>query len=223
MTTLEAGPDQLAHHFDDLAQQREAATLGMWAFLATEVLFFGGLIASYAIYRYTYADAFAAGSRRLNLILGAVNTAVLLGSSLAMALAVRAVRLRDRKATVGFLAATIVLAACFLGVKAVEWTTDYEEHLVPGPSFRYEAEAAGPKVVPSQVQLFFVIYFSLTGLHALHMVIGIGIIAVIASQVWRGRAPGGGETRVEMIGLYWHFVDIVWVFLYPLLYLIDVR
>jgi cytochrome c oxidase subunit 3 len=224
----------VAHHFDDARQQYEAASLGMWLFLATEILFFGGLFAGYAQYRYWYHHEFAYGSHHLDVWLGAVNTAVLLTSSLTMALAVLAAQTSDRDATVRHLALTMVLGSVFLGIKAYEYHHKYAKHLVPGPRFSLPAgettsqhiqtNSVHPneqsKLEPGPVQLFFSFYFAMTGLHALHMVIGIAILGFLLVGAQRGAFSADYFTPVEMTGLYWHFVDIVWVFLFPLLYLI---
>jgi cytochrome c oxidase subunit 3 len=225
----------VAHHFDDAEQQYTAASLGMWLFLATEVLFFGGLFCGYAQYRFWYPREFAAGSHHLDLILGTVNTFVLLTSSLTMALAVHAAQTDDRRGTVRFLALTILLGSAFLGVKAYEYYHKFEERLVPGRSFSLDAghashdgsESHGATTTPGtdgfqkeSVELFFSFYFGMTGLHALHMVIGIAILAVLLAASRRGAFSAAYFTPVEMTGLYWHFVDIIWVFLFPLLYLI---
>ncbi|QDV37096.1 cytochrome c oxidase subunit 3 [Tautonia plasticadhaerens] len=204
----------LYHHFDDLNQQHESSSLGMWAFLATEVLFFGGVLGAFAIFQTMYAPAMRLASHHLDVMLGAVNTGVLLVSSLAMALAVRAAQLRRDRETIWLLIATIVLGSAFLGVKAYEWIHDYHLGLVPGLGFRLD-------LYPGRQILFWSFYFTLTGIHALHMIIGIVIMAIMAVLVWRRWFSGGGATQVEMLGLYWHFVDIVWVFLYPILYLIN--
>ena len=211
------GHTGLAHQFDDLEQQHEAGNLGMWAFLGTEIMFFGGLFAGYTIYRALYFAAFAAGSRLLDVRLGATNTAVLIGSSLTMALAVRSAQLGRRKAIVVFLLLTILLGSVFLGVKAYEYHHKFENHLVPGIDFQYTGEQA------PQVQLFLCFYFFMTALHALHMIVGIGILAVLAAMAWRGKFSAEYFSPVEVSGLYWHFVDIVWIFLFPLLYLIGGR
>lgn len=204
----------LAHHFDDLDQQREAATLGMWTFLATEVLFFGGLFVGYAAYRWLYPDSFAQGSHHLNHLLGGLNTAILLCSSLTMALAVHAAQTNQRGKLVGFLLGTILLAVIFLGVKAFEYYEEYEKGLVPGLHFTYQSQGA------PRMQLFFIFYFIMTSLHAAHMIVGIGILGTLAAKSWRGRYSAEYYNPIEAAGLYWHFVDIVWIFLYPLLYLI---
>jgi cytochrome c oxidase subunit III len=238
----------LAHQFDDVEQQYAAAELGMWLFLATEVLFFGGLFCTYAIYRMWYHAAFVAGSARLDVVLGTINTAVLITSSLAMALAVRAAQTSDRRATVRNLAFTILLGCTFLGIKGYEYHQKFVEHLVPGPTFspnfdpshdnshneRHEnTNRAGqpPYRAPSQstlstdqdvghMELFFSFYFAMTGLHALHMIIGIGLLTILLVAAARGAYSAEYFTPLEMLGLYWHFVDIVWVFLFPLLYLV---
>ena len=204
----------LAHQFDSLGQQKEVATLGMWVFLATEVLFFGGLFATYAIYRAWYPEAFAAASHELDVALGTINTVVLITSSLTMALAVHAAQLGQRKLVLLFLAATMILGAVFLGIKSVEYYHKFVEHHVPGPGFQFEREHF------RHAQLFFSLYFIMTGLHALHMVIGIGIMLVMFWWSWRGTITVEYYSPIEISGLYWHFVDIVWIFLFPLLYLI---
>ena len=217
----------LAHQFQDLEQQHEAGTLGMWAFLVTEIMFFGGLFASYTIYRSLYLPAFEAGSRLLDVRLGATNTAVLIGSSLTMALAVHAAQTNQRKALAIFLILTMLLGSVFLGIKFVEYAQKWEAHLVPGLRFAPAADELSkmhPRNVPlSNVQLFFCFYFFMTGLHALHMIIGLGILAVLLVLSIRGRFSGEYFSPIEISGLYWHFVDIVWIFLFPLLYLIGGR
>lgn len=209
-------PTHLAHQFADAAQQQLAAKLGMWAFLATEVLFFGGMFTAYAVYRGRYPEAWSEASRHLGLWLGTVNTAVLLASSLTMALAVDAARTNQRRATVLHLLETIVLALVFLGIKAWEYAEKWQDHLVPGPAFAWHGEQpTGP------VELFFSLYFAMTGCHALHMVIGVIILGGLCWQAGKGAFSADYHTPVEMTGLYWHFVDCVWVVLFPLLYLID--
>jgi cytochrome c oxidase subunit 3 len=207
---------RLQHHFDNLDQQFEASALGMWLFLVTEILFFGGLFAAYMIYRLMYPQAFAQASQELDVVLGGVNTAVLIGSSLTMAMAVWAAQMGQRSRQLLFLALTIGLGLVFLGIKAVEYSHKFEHHLVPGANFRFEAASD-----PLRSQLFFSLYFVMTGLHALHMVVGIGLMAVLFVMAFKGRFTKAYHTPVEVSGLYWHFVDIVWIFLFPLLYLID--
>jgi cytochrome c oxidase subunit 3 len=204
----------LAHHFDSLEQQTEATTLGMWVFLVTEVLFFGGLFATYMVYRSWYPDAFAAASHELDIALGTINTVVLITSSLTMALAVHAAQLGQRKLLMTFLILTMILGGVFLGIKSVEYYHKFVEHHVPGPGFQFEKEYF------RHVQLFFSLYFVMTGLHALHMIIGIGIMLVMLWWSWNGTITEEYSSPIEISGLYWHFVDIVWIFLFPLLYLI---
>jgi cytochrome c oxidase subunit III len=206
---------RLQHHFETLQQQQEAATLGMWIFLVTEVMFFGGLLMAYLVYRVWYPEAWAEGSLDLDIRLGGLNTVVLILSSLTMAFAVRAAQTGARKATVRWLLLTMALGLTFLVVKAFEYEHKWELQHVPGLNFYYEGPHAG------QVEIFFSLYFALTGLHALHMVIGFGILSVIAWMAHKGRFSPEWNTPVEVSGLYWHFVDIVWIFLFPLLYLVD--
>ena len=207
-------PD-LQHHFDSLEQQHEAATLGMWLFLITEVLFFGGLFLAYMLYRVWYPVAWAEASLELDIVLGAFNTAVLIGSSLTMALAVRAAQTGLQRATVGWILATMALGLVFLIVKYFEYAEKFEHHHVPGSTFAFPGPNAGP------AQIYFSLYFLMTGLHATHMLIGFVIMAVIARMAYKGRFSPQWYTPVEITGLYWHFVDIVWIFLFPLLYLVD--
>ena len=207
-------PSALAHQFDNLEQQREASTLGMWLFLGTEVLFFGVLFTTYAIYRAWYTEAFAAASHDLLIWAGTTNTAVLITSSLTMALAVHAAQTGDRRRLLRFLTATIVLGTTFLGIKAFEYYTGYVEGHLPGAGFRFEVKYF------QHARIFFSLYYLMTGLHALHMVIGLGVMAVMLWLSWRGTITVEYHSPIEISGLYWHFVDIVWIFLFPLLYLI---
>ena len=209
-----AGHAAHAHHFDSAEQQRESASLGMWVFLVTEAMFFGGLFLAYILYRWSWPEAFAAASRHLDVRLGTVNTGVLIASSLTMALAVRAARFGRRGPIVLFLGLTMVLGAAFLGIKAYEYHHKFVEHLIPGVGFRMEGAD------PGHAQMFFCLYFGMTGLHALHMIIGLGILSVMAAMAWRGRFSADYDNPIECSGLYWHFVDIIWIFLFPLLYLV---
>ena len=279
----------LLHHFADPQQQRDSASLGMWIFLATEVMFFGGLFCSYLIYRLKYFPAFAAASQSLNWKLGATNTAVLICSSLTVVFAVYAAQHAKRAMLLGSLVLTILLGFVFLGIKAVEYADKFKEHHVPGPSFNFvqegsqqagtvkwfnaakgygfisrangedvffssadietkdahalqegeqvqfdlvkgdkgwRAEHVGgekPPINTSHVQIYFSLYFIMTGLHALHMIIGIGFFTWLLYAAWKGRFTPEYNTPVEMGGLYWHFVDIIWIYLFPLLYLIDLH
>jgi cytochrome c oxidase subunit 3 len=204
----------LQHHFDDMQQQSQAAGLGMWLFLATEIMFFGGLFAGYTVYRWRFPAGFADASGHLDVRLGAVNTAVLILSSLTMALAVRAAQLGRRRGLLLFLIVTMALGSVFLGIKASEYEHKLEEGLLPGPGFVYPGPQAGA------AELFFGFYFTMTGIHALHMVIGIGVLAILLVPARRGAYSGSYFAPIELAGLYWHFVDIIWIFLFPLLYLL---
>ncbi|MGB6876204.1 MAG: cytochrome c oxidase subunit 3 family protein [Candidatus Acidiferrales bacterium] len=216
---IQAGRPILEQHFADLPVQQEARKLGMWIFLTTEILFFGSLFATYTIYRELYLPGFIQGSHFLEVKWGAINTAVLIVSSLTMALAIRSAQVGKRKsATIGLLGITAILGVVFLCIKFIlEWRTDYLHHLVPGINFYY----AGPHA--SHVQLFFLFYFFMTGLHALHVMVGIGIMLALIYLTRRGRFSPRYYSPLEVAGLYWHFVDIVWIFLFPLLYLIGGR
>jgi cytochrome c oxidase subunit 3 len=206
---------RLQHHFDSLEQQAEASTLGMWVFLVTEVMFFGGLFMAYIVYRTWYPDAWAEGSHHLDIFWGALNTAVLICSSLTMALAVHAAQTGSRRGQIVFLILTISLGTVFLGVKAIEYSAKFRDHLIPGEGFVWHGQAN-----PRHVEIFYSLYFTMTGLHALHMIVGIGIMSVILWMAWRGTFSPEYYAPVEVSGLYWHFVDIVWIFLFPLLYLL---
>jgi len=218
------GPE-LLHHFVDAEQQRDAATLGMWLFLATEIMFFGGMFCAYLIYRYSYYNEFAAGSRSIDIWLGTINTAVLICSSLTVALGVRAAQMGKRKLLVTLLLITIVFGLAFLGIKGLEWYQKFEEHHVPGHSFNASDLEKPPYshggIDQRHEQIYFSLYFAMTGLHALHMIIGVGIFVFLTYYAWRGRYTPKYYTPVEIGGLYWHFVDVVWIYLFPLLYLID--
>ena len=207
----------LQHHFEDLGQQHEASTLGMWVFVAQEILFFGGIFAAYAVYRGMYPEAWSVGAHHQNWFIGAMNTAVLIASSLTMALAVWAAQTGKRKLTVAMLIATLILGSVFVGVKGYEYAVHVHEGLFPGSHFTY-VHHENPALTP-QVQLYMVFYFGMTGLHALHMVVGAGLLLWFIWRAWRGHFGPEYYGPVEVMGLYWHFVDIVWIFLFPLLYL----
>jgi cytochrome c oxidase subunit 3 len=210
------------HHFDDLEHQQQATLFGMWIFLATEILIFGGIFTGYTVYRIQYAAAFEVASRHLNLWIGGINTLVLLTSSLTMVLAIHAIQ-RDRARTSAlYLLLTAVLGMAFLAFKAVEYYVDYRENLVPGFAVN-PAEWAALNVRPQHVQLFLIFYYFLTGLHAIHLFIGIAVVLILAWMTRRGRFSTEYHSPIESWGLYWHFVDVVWVFLLPLLYLIGSR
>jgi cytochrome c oxidase subunit III len=207
---------KLQHHFDDMEQQIEASSLGMWVFLVTEIMFFGGLFMAYIVYRAASPEAFQEASHHLSIGWGAFNTAVLIFSSLTMALAVRAAQTgQPARTQVMWLVGTMILGTVFLGVKVIEYADKFEHHIVPGPHFDKSAWTH-----PAGVEQFYSLYFIMTGLHALHMIIGIGLMTVIAIMAWRKHFDRTYYTPVEVSGLYWHFVDIVWIFLFPLLYLI---
>jgi cytochrome c oxidase subunit 3 len=209
----------LAHHFANLTQQREAAEMGMWLFLATEIMFFGGLFLAYFVYRSWYPRQFVEGGETMNLTLGTINTAVLLTSSLSMALAVQAAEQSRRGALIARLAVTIVLGTVFLGIKMTEYHHKYAEHLIPFGRFEFRypgSEHAG-------LMTFINLYFLMTGLHAAHMIIGIGILLTLIWMAWRGGLLAERAIVVHNVGLYWHFVDLIWVFLFPFFYLVAVH
>jgi cytochrome c oxidase subunit 3 len=206
----------LAHHFDDLAQQHESANLGMWAFLLSEVMFFGGMFLCYIVYRNLYPEAFHLASEKLDWKLGGVNTAVLICSSLTMALAIRGAQVGRRGTQVVCLLLTMALGLVFLGIKATEYAEKFAHHLAPGPSFdvaHFGGEGA-------HARIFFSLYFVMTGVHAFHMIVGIGVVAWITRRAARGEFSPAHHDALEMTGLYWHFVDVVWIFLFPMLYLL---
>lgn len=206
----------LKHHFENAQQQKETATLGMWAFLLTEIMFFGGMFLAYFIYRQWYPDAFISASNKTDVLMGAINTTVLICSSLTMALGVHFAAKGNRKLLVFFLIATLLLGGVFLGVKGIEYHDKWVHHEIPGAHFECEGcKDAG------HTPLFFALYFGMTGLHASHMIIGFGVLLVLIWQAYKGKFSAKWYTPIEMFGLYWHFVDIVWIFLFPLLYLID--
>ncbi len=209
----------LRHHFATADQQLDSATLGMWTFLITEVLFFGGMFTAYVIYRNLYPAAFASTSVYMDVFLGGSNTGILLCSSLTMALGVRAAQLSQKKPLIIFLILTMIFGTAFLVVKAFEYHNKYVEHLIPGANFQYPE---APQFF-HQAQILFFLYFCMTGMHAIHMIIGLGLLTYLVVQAYRDNFGAKYYTPVEMIGLYWHFVDVVWIFLFPLLYLIGHR
>jgi cytochrome c oxidase subunit 3 len=250
-TTTDHHP-ALVHHFDDMEQQREAATFGMWVFLLTEIMMFGGLFTAYLIYRIKYYPAFVAGSTSIDVFWGFANTLVLIGSSFTMAMTVWAAQTGRRRGQVWFLVATMILGATFLGVKAKEYYEKYDECHIPGhvigkgfntwggcdrtdehlgnikEELVKRAERSGQAVPEAaaeqtarQSEIFFSFYFAMTGLHAFHMVIGLILLTWLLSRAARGHFGPDYYTPIELGGLYWHFVDIVWIFLFPLLYLIS--
>jgi cytochrome c oxidase subunit III len=230
------GHRSLQHHFENMEQQREAGTLGMWVFLVTEIMFFGGMFLAYTLYRSRFPASFASASNHLDITLGTLNTGVLILSSFTMAMAVYFTQIGKRRPQILCLAMTLVLGLTFLGVKAKEYYDKYEDRLVPGslipghsfnPAVQQEGEAPDhhklhllPGATLPQVQMFYWIYFAMTGMHALHMIIGAGLITFLLIFSMKGRFDPEYHSPVEVIGLYWHFVDIVWIFLFPLLYLL---
>ena len=216
---------ELLHHFAEPQQQRDAASLGMWIFLATEVMFFGGLFCAYLIYRRLYFGDFGAASKSIDATLGATNTAVLICSSLTVVLAVWAAQIARRTLLIGSLVITMLLGMVFLGIKGKEYKDKFEEHHVPGASFSFDHVPIpghpDQYANPRHAEIFFALYFIMTGLHALHMIIGLGLFAWLLYMAWKGRFTPEYHTPIEIGGLYWHFVDIVWIYLFPLLYLID--
>ena len=191
----------------------ETQSLGMWVFLISEIMFFGALIGAYIIYRYSYPQMFAEASSHLNVLIGSLNTGILLTSSLFMALAVNAISTGKNRVSTIFLLVTALLGMMFLGLKFYEWSLEIHANLFPGGTFIYLGSD------PARAKLFFSLYFLLTGVHALHMTIGIFVVLLMAALSWRGKFNKEYYGPVEMLGLYWHFVDIVWIFLFPLLYL----
>jgi cytochrome c oxidase subunit 3 len=215
----------LLHHFYTEEQQRDASNLGMWIFLGTEVMFFGGLFCAYLIYRHLYFGDFAAASKSIDAALGGTNTAVLICSSLTVVLAIWGARTARRGLMLAMLVLTMLFGLAFLGIKGYEYYQKFQEHHVPGPSFGFENVPIpghpDQYANPRHAEIFFSLYFIMTGLHALHMVVGLGIFTWLLIMAWRGRFTPEYHTPLEIGGLYWHFVDIIWIYLFPLLYLID--
>ena len=215
----------LLHHFATEEQQRNASSFGMWIFLGTEVMFFGGLFVSYLIYRLWYFGDFGAASKSIDARLGATNTAVLICSSLTVVLAIWGAQIASRKLMIGSLILTMLFGLAFLGIKGKEYKDKFEEHHVPGASFSFEKVPIpghpDQYANPRHAQIFFALYFIMTGLHALHMIVGLGIFTWLLTMAWKGRFTPEYHTPLEIGGLYWHFVDIIWIYLFPLLYLID--
>jgi cytochrome c oxidase subunit 3 len=215
----------LLHHFATEEQQRNSSNFGMWIFLATEVMFFGGLFCAYLIYRRLYFGDFGAASKSINAALGATNTAVLICSSLTVVLAIWAAQTARRGLLLLMLVLTMLFGVAFLGIKGIEYKDKFEEHHVPGATFNFDHVPIpghpDQYANPQHSQIFFALYFIMTGLHAIHMIVGLGIFAWLLYAAWRGRFTPHYHTPLEIGGLYWHFVDIVWIYLFPLLYLID--
>ncbi|HEV2710466.1 MAG TPA: cytochrome c oxidase subunit 3 family protein [Edaphobacter sp.] len=222
---------QHRHHFETQEQQREAGTFGMWLFLLTEIMFFGGLFFSYLLYRNWYYDAFVVASNQLSVPLGGTNTAILITSGFFMALGVWAAEMKKKSLLVLTLILTMVFGCAFIGIKYDEYHEKWEKHHIPGAHFDVSEfvnpHAYGLKEEPlppdqaAHTQIFFSLYFAMTGLHALHMIIGLGILVWLTIRAHRGDFTSGYVAPIENFALYWHFVDIVWLFLFPLLYLIN--
>jgi cytochrome c oxidase subunit 3 len=226
---------QHRHHFETEEQQREAGSFGMWLFLLTEIMFFGGMFFSYLLYRNWYYDAFVAASNTLVIGWGALNTVILISSGFCMAIGVWAAEVRNQKMLVLMLWLTTIFGVAFLGVKGIEYTAKFEDHHVPGASFNVKefvnppvdaktgkaSEKPLPPDMAQKTQIYFFLYFAMTGMHALHMIIGIAILFWLIARANRGEFTAGYVAPIENFGLYWHFVDIVWLFLFPLLYLIN--
>jgi cytochrome c oxidase subunit 3 len=217
-STPDAAQSPLAPQFNSHAQQAFAATFGMWVFLASELLFFGPLLFGYVYLRLRFPDACAHASRHTDFLLGTLNTAVLLTSSFTMALAGAAANAGQRRRALRLLVATAALGLLFLVIKGWEYHAEFAEHLFPGPGFH--PRDAGAEPLMHGMELFFLLYFALTGLHALHLIAGIVACLLVALRLRRPPPAGAGPEAVELAGLYWHFVDLAWIFLYPLLYLV---
>ena len=207
----------LYEQFSDLEQQRESSIAGMWTFIASEVMFFGGLFLAFTVYRLNYMHAFNEASQHLNLVLATSNTAVLLTSGLTMALAAAANKMGWKRSTLVLLMVTILLGALFLAIKGIEYNEDWHKGLFPGSAFTWTGSDSG------HVQLFFILYFLMTGFHALHLIIGIGLILVVLLLTWRGWINRRHFMPLDITGIYWHFVDLVWIFVFPLLYLLGAK
>jgi cytochrome c oxidase subunit 3 len=204
----------LQHHFATKEQQLDTVKIGMWLFLATEILMFGGLFAGFAYMQSRFPEAFYEGHKHLQQGLGTLNTVVLLISSFTMVMAVRSAATNKRKQLIGFLSATIVCAFIFLFVKYIEYSTKYHHGLLPGRYFSNPEDPTGHQFI------FFSFYFMMTGLHGIHIAIGIGVLFWLLRRSIRGDFSSSYYNPVDMVGLYWHLVDIIWIYLFPLLYLI---
>lgn len=206
-------PHEVAHHFDDADQEFESAKIGMWAFLAQEILFFSGLFVAYIVFRYLYPDMFVEAHHHLSWELGATNTVILIFSSFTMVMAVRSAQLSQKKYTLYYLYATLGFAAAFMGIKAIEYASKIQHGLLPARWFSAEG-------VSETLHIFYGLYFMLTGVHGLHVLVGMGLIVWLIIRTQRGEFHAKFYTPLEMVGLYWHLVDLIWIFLFPLLYLV---
>jgi cytochrome c oxidase subunit 3 len=214
MHTEAAAPGRLAHHFPDMKTQEHAARMGMWIFLSTEILLFAVLFTAYAIYRFLFPVGFEEASKLAHVAMGATNTVVLITSSLTVALAIHYARHGENRKVVGLLAITIGFGAVFMVLKGYEYYHHYLEGQLPGRLYHF-AGVQGPGV-----SMYFTVYFLMTGLHGLHVLIGMSLLAWVAVRAWRNEFGPGYSTPVELSGLYWHLVDLIWIFLFPLLYLV---
>ncbi len=228
-------PPYQRHHFESMEQQVDATSFAMWLFLLTEIMFFGGLFTAYLIYRNWYYPAFVAASHQLSILWGTLNTGVLISSSFTMAMGVWCAETRRKSGLVLCLVLTFILGIIFLGIKTIEYSEKIEKHHVPGfhysvksfvdPASDEAGKQYGDKPLPLDMarhtEVYFSLYFAMTGMHALHMIIGIAILGYMILRARAGAYTTGHVTFVENFGLYWHFVDIVWIFLFPLLYLIS--
>jgi cytochrome c oxidase subunit III len=235
--TAHEHPPYQRHHFESMEQQVDATSFAMWLFLLTEIMFFGGLFCSYLIFRNWYYPAFVAASHQLNIFWGTLNTGVLITSSFTMAMGVWCAEMRKKSGLVLCLVLTFVLGLVFLGIKYIEYSEKIEKHHVPGfhyslKSFmdpesdkevheKYPHDVALDAGMARHTELYFSLYFAMTGMHALHMIIGICLLGYMILRARAGAYTTGHITFVENFGLYWHFVDIIWIFLFPLLYLIS--
>ena len=207
----------LYKQYSDLEQQRESSVAGMWTFIASEVMFFGGLFLAFTVYRLNYTQEFNEASQHLNPGLAAFNTALLLTSGLTMALATASNKLGWKRSTLLLLMVTFPLGALFLVIKGIEYYDDWHKGLFPGSAFTWTGSD------PGHVQLFFILYFLMTGFHALHLIIGMGLILVMLLLTWKGWINSRHFMPLDVTGIYWHFVDLVWIFLFPLLYLLGAK
>jgi cytochrome c oxidase subunit 3 len=224
----------LQEQFDDMSQQQDSVTLGMWLFLATEIMFFGGMFLGFSVYRQRYTAAFAETAHHLLMWYGAINTCILLCSSFTVVLAVHFAHLGKNRAVIWSVIATMILGAAFLCLKGREYYIEYTEHLVPGTTFVYGDQTKDKLGIPRiedekfpqtdayapQARIFMSFYFMMTGVHATHMIVGEGIFLWLLITVMKGKVTPEYYTPVEICGLYWHFVDIVWIFVFPVLYLL---
>ncbi len=218
------------HHFESMQQQTQSTLLGIWLFMAQEILFFGGLFAAYTIYRILHPAAWEAGAASQNLLLGTINTIVLIGSSLSIVLAVHAARHADKAKVLKFFSLTLFLGLVFFGIKYVEYSAKWDHHMIPGirwddhhalHTLQQHAHAGQHlEELPSGIQLYYSLYFVMTGMHALHMIIGFGLAFWIMAKTAKGCFNEEYYPHIEYFGIYWHFVDVVWIFLFPLLYLV---